>query len=479
MNWSDQQTSIFKADSEGLSLSINAKAGTGKTTTIAQTAKLRNLPGVYIVFNKRNAEEAKGKMPENVPPSTINSIGHRSCMKVSKVKLDANKMFTIAKRACGEDVLLGECLNLAKAAKIAGLVPRDAPGGVSLLPDSPEGWEELTARYDLADDEASIATARTILYESISQAKKGLIDFSDQIYMPACFSYPVSPHQRVLIDEAQDLNPLQHKLISRLKAKDGQLIIVGDPNQSMYGFNGAVEDSMARLEEQYNLTRLPLNISYRCPKAVIAEAQNYVPEIQSHPDAPEGQVQHWSKWGASQINSGEWAIICRNNAPLMQLAYRLLKENIPVAVLGRDIGKGLQRIINQVVPKHESFPIEPFMARLTNWFDNEVARHPRKEAILRDKVDSILALAQGCHSTSELSERIAKIFSRESAPIILSTIHKAKGMEWNNVIFLDSFRIPSPYAKQQWELDQEQNIAYVAVTRAKQNLVYANADHFI
>lgn len=480
MHWSPLQEAIFEAVAQGQSLSVIARAGTGKTSTIVQAAM--RLPtsrhGTYIVYNKRNAEEAKSKMPSNIPPATINSIGHRSCMKVSKVKLDADKLYSIARRACknGE---LSPALALAKAAKTAGLVPSGVPGAIGLLPDTPEGWAEIVDHYDLdSSDEVQVA-ARTILFESISQARRGLIDFQDQIYMPALFGYPVSPVELLFVDEAQDLDPLQHKFLSRMLSSTSQLCAVGDPAQAIYAFRGALSDSMFQLEKAHNLIQLPLNVSYRCPKAVVREAQKYVQDIQPFDDATEGEVAHWKIWGKEDLTNGSWAIVCRNNAPLLELAFKFLRQGIPCTMLGRDIGAGLKRLVNSLVPKgSDAIPIEAFFPRLESWASNEIARRPKKEASVRDKVESLLAVGRGCKSSAELIQVLDQLFSKSSAPIVLSSIHKAKGLEWPNVIFLDSFRIPSKYATLPWEQEQEQNLAYVAITRAQQRLVYADVKHF-
>ena len=62
--------------------------------------------------------------------------------------------------------------------------------------------------------------------------------------------------------------------------------------------------------------------------------------------------------------------------------------------------------------------------------------------------------------------------SRSPAQLHLTTIHKAKGREWPEVLFLDPHLLPSKYAEQEWELQQEANLAYVGITRAQETLHY-------
>src|SRR5690606_18120963 len=100
----------------------------------------------------------------------------------------------------------------------------------------------------------------------------------------------VREFDNVLVDEAQDLNVAQRILIRRMLKEGGRLIAVGDPRQAIYGFRGADSDSFRLIGEEFNATDLPLTVTFRCPKAVVAQAQRYVSHIQAHETAPEGEV---------------------------------------------------------------------------------------------------------------------------------------------------------------------------------------------
>ena len=105
-------------------------------------------------------------------------------------------------------------------------------------------------------------------------------------------------------------------------------------------------------------------------------------------------------------------------------------------------------------------------------------RETQAEA-LRDKVDTVLAIMEGASDLNDLRAKISAMFEdAENLPkmtLTLSTVHKAKGREWENVYILGRADfMPSAWARQAWEQEQEQNLIYVAVTRSQAMLAYVN-----
>src|SRR6202035_4049275 len=95
---------------------------------------------------------------------------------------------------------------------------------------------------------------------------------------------------------------------------------------------------------------------------------------------------------------------------------------------------------------------------------------------LADRVDTIFALMQGCETIDALKARINAMFvdsDNEPRPTLtLSTVHKAKGREWTRVYVLGMHQyMPSKWARQQWQKQQETNLIYVALTRAMSELI--------
>ena len=486
--WIQLQEAIFQEMVSGFgSFQVDAKAGSGKTTVIVEglnRLKVHDKAQDYfrtilcLAFNKKIAVELEPKVPEGIIVKTLNALGHRAWSRAigkPRLQLSTNKLYKIAQE---QDISanFADCLALARAAKSMGLVPDKSPGNPTpLMPDTLESWEELAIYFDLEFNPQIHMDAREILRQSILQAYQGLIDFDDQIYMSALFGGTFDKFDLILVDEAQDLSLIQHKMLARSLSKKSRLIAVGDPNQAIYGFRGASAKSMLQLEQEFQMKSLPLSVSYRCPQEVVRQAQHYVPEIEPFERAPQGKVTKLSGLKLSDLTAGS-AILCRNNAPLFALAFRLISQGKSCCMLGRDIGKGLTSLVKKLAP--QPMPLDQLIAKLEIWEDKEIARKPQVAGRISDKAESIRALASNDLSDSEeLCYCIEALFDKKVAQVTLSSIHRAKGLEWPTVYFLDSWRIPSKYAQSDWQIQQEYNLAYVAITRAQRELYYISLDH--
>jgi ATP-dependent exoDNAse (exonuclease V) beta subunit len=329
---------------------------------------------------------------------------------------------------------------------------------------------ELAATYDLDCSRDLIVFSREVLTNSIHQALAGILDFNDQIYMPTLFGAAFPTFDIIMVDEAQDLSQLQHEMLAQLLHNKSRIIAVGDTHQAIYGFRGALNNSMTRLQSQFNLRKLPLTISYRCPKSVVREAQTVVSHIESHPDAPEGRVGISGGISVMDFPVGS-AILCRNNAPLVSLAWLFIRASIPVTFLGKDLGKKLEKLVKKLAKT--DVPIDILEHNLGKWAAREIAKQPRREASIQDQVDTLRSLFADCLSSKQVLAKITAIFEQTTGGrITLASIHTSKGFEWPTVYFLNDYLIPSKYAKQDWQLEQEDNLRYVAITRAQETLLY-------
>ena len=209
-------------------------------------------------------------------------------------------------------------------------------------------------------------------------------------------------------------------------------------------------------------------------------AQDFVPDYRAAPSNPEGEVLTLAAWTKDSIPDNT-AIICRNNAPLFKLAFRLLRQGRGVRMLGNDIGKALERVLIQATKKlpPTTKPIDSIPA-VNAWFDIEIAKaktNRRKES-LSDRHECLLAILEATGDLISAKAACHRLFENPLAVVTLASGHKAKGLEWDTVIHLDSYRIPSPYASTPEEQTQEANIRYVIETRAKSTLILANLDDF-
>jgi superfamily I DNA/RNA helicase len=174
------------------------------------------------------------------------------------------------------------------------------------------------------------------------------------------------------------------------------------------------------------------------------------------------------------------AILCRNTAPLVSLAYTLIRRDIPCHVEGRDIGAGLLVLVN----KWKLTRVDAFLERLERW---EIAQRERMKAknnevaaeSIADKAETLRVMCEGCATLEEVRTRIKRLFqdteNGHTKTLTLSTVHKSKGREWGNVYVLDyGKRMPSRAARLAWEKEQEYNLIYVAFTRAQERLILVN-----
>src|SRR5690606_34207643 len=211
--------------------------------------------------------------------------------------------------------------------------------------------------------------AQPVYRASLAQAD--VIDFDDMILFPLIKNLRVRwPKDLVIVDEAQDLSRTRQAL-ARLfvKPRTGRMVIVGDDRQAIYGFSGADAEALPNLIKSFNATALPLSVTWRCPKAVVAEAPQYVPDIVAAPEAPEGEAQAVVDL-PEVMTPGADAILCRNTAPLIGLAYKLIRAGIPAKVEGRAIGDGLKALAQ----RWKVTTVAGLLHRLETWEDREIAK---------------------------------------------------------------------------------------------------------
>jgi superfamily I DNA/RNA helicase len=486
----EQQLILAEARSKD-SLLINALAGAAKTTTLVMLAsRLPMEPTLCLAFNKRIAEEMAKRMPSHILCATLNSAGHRAWGQSigKKLRVETDKLYTIVsdvngrlpadeRREAGET--FAATLRALRLAKSAGYVPRGMRKFGTTLCELHELMESFARQVDVNPSDWFLNRLDAMLETSIAQAYEGLIDFDDQIYMSTLFGGTYPRYPIVLVDEAQDLSPLNHASLKKLFG--GRLIAVGDPHQAIYAFRGASHTSMAELKTAFEMKELTLSTSFRCPINVIKNVHWHVPRM-AWPDwASVGTVEHLAEWGPSDIPDGA-AIICRNNAPIFRTALSLIRARRGVKILGNDIGASLVKTLEKLGPG--SLNQTEVLAAIEVWrVAQEKKAHEARIASIRDKAECLRVFAE-YGATLDESVAYAKHLFAASGPIEMMTGHKAKGGEWDIVFHLDPFLVPSKWAQiaaeegDEAQLIQEKNLKYVIDTRAKQSLYYVNSEDF-
>lgn len=254
----------------------------------------------------------------------------------------------------------------------------------------------------------------------------------------------------------------------------------------IYSFAGADSESFVKLQNLPNTTTLPLPISYRCPKKVVNLANQFVDTMECREGAPDGEIVH--NVSIKDIHDGDM-VLCRTKMPLIKLYMRYLRMGVKSYVRGQDIGLNLLRMVDKTeqIMLNVSLQKDGVFARLYDDLFEERNRLMIKRGMdledatlsnqIMSKYDSIKALeilAEGLTSARDLHDRIENVFAESADGVCLSTIHKAKGLEANNVYILCKTLMPSKLATQDWEKEQEQNLMYVAYTRAKYKLGFVS-----
>ena len=459
---------------------IQAVAGSGKTTTIIQSLDLipTNKRILMLAFNKSIANELKEKVPFHVEVSTFHSCGFASLRSSSRARIQvkANKIFNIIKDNLEweERKVYGSYISkLVSLAKGSGM-------GV-LIPDTYEEWMHLIEHHDVLqfNDNVDLKVDDLIDYSSnilrISNRDRRVIDFDDMLLFTLLYKSQYKKYDYVFIDEAQDTNGVQRTILKKLLKPQGRLIAVGDPYQAIYGFRGADSTAMEMIINDFGAKVLPLSISYRCSKSVVKEANVYMPDIKAFDKSPEGSVEEIGSYEVETFSS-EDAILCRNTAPLVKMAYSFIGRGVPVNMLGRDIGAGLISFIKSF----KTNSISELESEMSSWYEIQKAKAEKdgnesKFESSTDKYDSVKIFIDQIDndSVTNLIECIESLFSdEEDSNLTLATIHKSKGLEWNKVFILDKHRFFPRWARKEWMKIQERNIVYVAITRAKKSLNY-------
>ena len=511
---SAEQCDIWRAiESTDSHIIVQALAGCGKSFTAAHAIKrLVNInPSVrihYACFNKSIKMDFLPKASVTIGGETValanvnnmNSVGHSLLSahyraRGENFRLDTMKMKKIADMLAPDvddrDTIIADIAKYASLLKSHNMAPTDA--NLSYLAD----------RFNLALRE----TYPNMLIEALRMNDRFMagaalaVDFDDQLYMPIVKNMKFPAYDYVFVDEAQDLNSIQHAMMLRYANDGARIIVIGDENQAIYGFRGADSDSINNLACELRKTNrdvltLGLTETRRCPINVVAYVNSLFPEIplRALPDAPIGSVEDIA--GADLINAlaPHDMVLSRVNAPLVSVAFKLIRANKPVYIQGRNIGETIIGFINglnaksiphmlEKVESHRDREIEK-LHKIASKRGGEVCAHAIDA--INDKCDVISEIASGVKERNgragikDVIACIETLFAdaddkgKPANAIVLSSVHKAKGMESDNVYILTPELFPHPAAKAEWERRQERNCHYVALTRAKNKLIMVN-----
>jgi len=480
-------------------LVVEASAGSGKTYTLMKCVE--EIPGdksiLLSAFNRDIANVLKRKSKDmfNVNVSTLHSLGLQMLQRNfpdESLILDEFKyksyLNTNIKTLSSINTY---SLNKREFARYMSNIEAFINFGRCYLCETVKDLEFIEDRYDITP----IADEKEVALDILEYGKHNLsqIDYTDMIWLPnVLFCKPLGmQYDWIILDEAQDLSVCQREIALKCRKINTRMLFFGDGNQCVYAFSSADPESFKKLKELPNTISLPLSISYRCAKNIVDFAQKIVPTIEANNNGKEGQIKY--NVGLDEIEDGDM-VLCRNNAPLMQVYVDFIKQGKKCFIRGKDIGLNLKNMVKRtgIEVLNKNLQEDGVFVRLYDAvFDmiNELVckynisySDAVESASVSNRLDMIKALeilSDDINTSTELIDKISNIFSdRKKGGISLSTIHKAKGLEANNVYIACRHLMPSSKAKKDWEIRQEYNLMYVAYTRAKDILGFIDDKEF-
>jgi superfamily I DNA/RNA helicase len=471
MKWSDQQIAVRDGVASGQSCKIVAYAGTGKTETLLLSAIAHGRPGIYFAFNRAIAEEGKirfGREAPNIQVSTVHSYAFREVGRFYAHRLQRSPwQFRSALR----DRFTGQLMKLARSPAEFDRMIFAVMDVVRLFEQSDS--QQLSSIHlpaEFADAIALKAHAESILFVA-QQAwedmanRNGTLPISHDTYLKIFqLSEPRIPTEIMYLDEAQDANPVMRSVM--VSQEHTQQVYAGDSHQALYRFRGSV-DAMTHI----HLPELPLTVSWRFGKG-IAEVANLVLKAKQakwplEGGGPAGKV-------TLRSMNMPTAVLSRTNAGMVDIALEQMQAGQRVAILG-----GAEAVASMIEGAYSLWlggkSEHPTFRLFANWAELEEAAETTHGGSLRPFVRLV---DRWTYSIPELALRLRReTVTPEMADVLLSTVHSFKGKQSSVVQLAGDFPLfaeegPSPDHPHRVAglVEDEANVAYVALTRAQTEL---------
>lgn len=443
-------------------LVIEALAGTGKTATLTLIAeamgKFRR--GSYVAFNKSIVTDAEKRFPSTVTCKTAHSLAFRAVGVRFKERLNQGRTTAVENaRRLG---VLNSSLEVAERIVLDGVglvqTAQDTIRSFLRTMDLAPGIQHMRRDPGMEDGDLEILASVVLpiaqdIWDDFQQPYGKLGGWSHDVYLKLwAHGDPIIGSDYVMLDEAQDADPVIRHVVS---SQPCQQIYVGDTNQQIYAWRGAI-NALAQLDE--TVPRKWLTQSFRFGQGVADVANDYL-DVLGAPELVRGDPNQTST--VEPIDAPD-AILCRTNASCLAAAMASLAAGKRVALVGgtddlsRFLTAALQLQRGQRTKHHD-------LACFKTW-GNAVAwvkSHRQEAGDLAVKVGLVEKF--GAEALRDVLDDLTADEGR--ADVIVSTAHKAKGREWPRV------QIASDFSPELDVLpDGELRLGYVAVTRARKTL---------
>jgi F-box protein, helicase, 18 len=453
----EQEAVVARDLAPGEVVKVIAFAGTGKTTTLVRYAAARpRMRFLYVAFNKSVQLDAAARFPANVVCKTSHALAFARFGAKHRQRLVPGFKANTVMQALGLDGY--EAAKFAIDTLMNYLVSADARVGKRHIPFVCRQYFEALKRP--MPDVVALANRLGRLMCTAENPEIGMLH--DGYLKLFQLSRPRLGCDCILLDEAQDINPVTAEVI--LSQPETPKILVGDPNQQIYSFRGA-QNSLARVKSSETLY---LTGSFRFHAKIAAVANLVLRQFKGEQKKLRGLRKK-----RAAASGGPQTVIARTNAKIFEEAAAQTRRGKKVGFVG---GIGGYRF-NRLLDVYRLFQGAPH--RIRDPYIRSFPSFGELEAYARAVEDreamSLCKVVQNHRHQIPLQVRAIteKAVDEKQAEVVLTTAHKAKGLEWSDVTLADDFPDlvvgGEPISKDDLEAD-EFNLIYVSLTRAMDRL---------
>ncbi len=513
---------------------VLAGAGTGKTRAVAHRIAYTAATGICdparvlaVTFTTRAAGELRGRLRQLgalVPGAGLGQVQARTFHAAALRQLTHFWPATVGGPPPAVlDSKIGLLAEVARRMRLSASLPdlRDAAAEIEWAKVSqvrPDDYAAASAKESRDGPFDAAVLARLYAgYESL-RTDRHLVDFESVLELTAAI---LAEHREVatavrdryasfVVDEYQDVNPLQKLLLDQWLGSSDDICVVGDPRQTIYSFTGASPAYLAgfaaefagtvvvRLVRNYRSTPQITALANRLgggPELIAQRSAGPVPLFDEHDDEP-AEAAAVARQAAALVQAGtppaQMAVLVRTNAQTQVFEQALTDAGLPFAVRGAERffdraevrqGVALLRAAARSASAADDDPaaqVRPVLAGI-----GLSAKPPAGRGTARERWESLEALAQLAEDflaarpqptlsdlAAELATRSAIGHAPELAGITLASLHAAKGLEWDAVFLagLADGTVPIVYAQTPEAIAEERRLLYVGVTRAREHL---------
>ncbi|WP_079144654.1 ATP-dependent DNA helicase UvrD2 [Streptomyces agglomeratus] len=520
---------------------VLAGAGTGKTRAITHRIAYGVRAGVLqpasvlaVTFTNRAAGEMRGRLRQlgagGVQARTFHSAALRQLQYFwpkavggDLPRLVERKIQLVAEAAARCRVRLDrnelrDVTGEIEWAKVTQTVPGDYPAVAAKAGrDAPRDAAEISQIY--------------AMYEQLKR-DRGMIDFEDVLLLTVGIlqdrhdiaDHVRSQYQHFVVDEYQDVSPLQQRLLELWLGDRPNLCVVGDASQTIYSFTGATPDYLLDFRTKYaDATVVKLVRDYRSTPQVVHLANGLLaqahgraaehrlelvsqrepgpdPVYTEYADEPaeaEGTARRIRDLVAAGVPAGEIAVLYRINAQSEVYEQALADAGVPYQLRGaerfferQEVRKAINGLRSAARfgdndPLLDDVVDLPSQTRAVLSGNGWTTQPPAGSGAVRDQWESLAALVRLAEDFAQtrpaatLSDLVAELDERAAAQhaptvqgVTLASLHSAKGLEWDAVFLvgLTEGMMPITYAKTDEQVEEERRLLYVGVTRARLHL---------